>query len=215
MGDVVRAATRERGLDPGEHHGEVARALREEEGPAAIAERSLPLIREAVAEAGDDVDTILVDGLRSPVEVACFERAFGGEFLIVSVEAPFDVRAGRLGERGRDDTDADHEALREREARELGFGMGEVMEAADVVIDNAGDLSTFRDRVARLLESGPAALADDDGVELRGSVGGEGDARDDDPGADRDREDGAAADAADAPADANVASDGAGAGTDG
>ena len=45
MGDVVRAATRERGLDPAEHHGEVAQALREEDGPLAIAERSLPLVR--------------------------------------------------------------------------------------------------------------------------------------------------------------------------
>jgi dephospho-CoA kinase len=167
MGDVVRRATRERGLDPAEHHGRVATALREEEGPTAIAERSLPLVREAVADAGDDVDTVLVDGLRSPVEVECFVDEFGGDFLVVSVEAPFEVRAERLGARGRDASDADLQALRDREERELGFGMGEVMDRAAVVVDNAGDLDAFRERVRTLLRAGPTALADDDGVELR------------------------------------------------
>jgi dephospho-CoA kinase len=163
MGDVVRAATRERGLDPAEHHGEVARALREEEGPAAVAERSLPLVREA-AEAHPEADAVLVDGLRSPVEVETFEAAFGASFLVVSVEAPFETRARRLGARERDDSDADVEALREREERELGFGMGAVMDAADVVVENDATLEAFRGRVRRLLREGPAALADDPGV---------------------------------------------------
>ena len=171
MGDVVRRATRERGLDPAEHHGEVATALREEEGPTAIAERSIPLIREAVAEAGEDVDTVLVDGLRSLVEVECFEDEFGADFLIVSVEAPFETRAERLGARGRDASDADLQALRDREERELGFGMGEVMDRADVVVDNAGDLEPFRERVRTLLRDGPGALVDDEGVNLRDGLG--------------------------------------------
>jgi dephospho-CoA kinase len=178
MGDVVRAATRERGLDPAEHHGEVARALREEEGPAAIAERSLPLIREAAdAEAaGADAEaeaegkaagtTVLVDGLRSPVEVETFEAAFGSGFLVVSVEAPFETRAARLGARERDDSDADSEALREREGRELGFGMGEVMDDADVVVENDATLEAFRERIRRLLREGPAALVDDPAAEV-------------------------------------------------
>ena len=42
MGDVIRAECRERGLDPATDHGTVAKALREENGPGAIAERSLP-----------------------------------------------------------------------------------------------------------------------------------------------------------------------------
>ena len=36
MGDVIRDACRARGLDPADHHGEVAVALRDEEGEAAI-----------------------------------------------------------------------------------------------------------------------------------------------------------------------------------
>ena len=145
MGDVVRAECRDRGLDPAQHHGEVARALREEHGPAAIAERSIPVI-EAAAD-GADGDAVLVDGLRAPVELERFRERFGDAFTLVAVTAPFDLRAERLGARGRDDSDVDVEALRDREERELGFGMGEVIDAADVTVENTGTLAAFRKRI--------------------------------------------------------------------
>jgi dephospho-CoA kinase len=148
MGDVIREACRDRGLDPAEHHGEVAQALREEGGETAIAERSLPLIRAAL----DESEAVLVDGLRSPAEVDRFADAFGDDFVVVSIEAPFETRVERLTDRGRDDSDVDREALRAREERELGFGMGEVMAAADVTVDNAGSLSAFRERIRALLD---------------------------------------------------------------
>jgi dephospho-CoA kinase len=147
MGDVVRAETEARGLPP-EEHGTVARALREEDGPAAIARRSLPMVKEHLNES----ETVVVDGLRSGVEVDAFEEAFGDDFTLVSVEAPFEVRAARLAERGRDLTDEDRDALLEREQRELEFGMDEAMSRADVVINNTDSLETFRTRVRRVLD---------------------------------------------------------------
>jgi dephospho-CoA kinase len=147
MGDVIREACRDRGLDPAEHHGDVARALREEEGPDAVAARSLPRVEAALG----DHETVLVDGLRAPVEVERFEAALGDEFRVVSVEAPFETRARRLADRGRDVSDADREALRDREARERSFGMDEVMADADVRIENDGSLDAFRARVRELL----------------------------------------------------------------
>jgi dephospho-CoA kinase len=147
MGDVIREACRDRGLDPAEHHGEVAQALREEEGEAAIAKRSLPLIREGL----EGSQTVLVDGLRSPAEVARFEDAFGDDFVVVAVEAPFETRVERLADRGRDASDADREALRAREERERGFGMDAVMADADVTVDNTGSLDAFRARIRDLL----------------------------------------------------------------
>ncbi|WP_277554617.1 AAA family ATPase [Halobaculum limi] len=145
MGDVIRAECRDRGLDPAEHHGAVAKALREENGPAAIAERSLPLIEAAAADATGDA--VLVDGLRAPIELERFRERFGDDFTLVAITAPFDVRAERLGARGRDESDMDIEALKDREARELDFGMGEVIDAADVTIDNTDTLEAFRERV--------------------------------------------------------------------
>ena len=163
MGDVIRQACRDRGLDPAEHHGEVARALRAEEGPAAIAERSLPAIEAEL----DTTDTVLVDGLRSDVELDRFRSAFGGAFRLVSVEAPFETRADRLLDRGRDDSDLDRASLREREERELGFGMGEVMDRADVVVDNTDTLDAYRRRIRAILDGDLDAVADSDYVHVR------------------------------------------------
>jgi len=148
MGDVIREACHERGVDPAEQHGEVAKQLREEGGPDAIAAASLPLIEDARERS----DAVLVDGLRSPAEIERFVSAFGDDFLLVAIEAPFDLRADRLLERGRDDTDLDREALREREERELGFGMDEVMARADVRIENTDSLDAFHARVRELLD---------------------------------------------------------------
>lgn len=145
MGDVIRRECRNRGLDPADHHGEVAQALREEDGPLAIAERSLPLIEEALEEN----ETVLVDGLRSDAEVDRFEEAFGEAFRLVAVEAPFEVREERIGVRGRDN--ADVESLEIRDERELGFGMGEAIERADVSIENTESLERFRERVRAIL----------------------------------------------------------------
>ncbi|MUW13728.1 AAA family ATPase [Halorubrum sp. CBA1125] len=145
MGDVIRAECRRRGLDPAEHHGRIAGLLREEEGDDAIAARTLPRIREAAAES--ERDTVLVDGLRSTVELERFREAFGDDFTLVAIRAPFELRAERLDDRGRDDSDADLEALRERDAREIDLGLGETLDRADVEIDNTGTLSAFRTRV--------------------------------------------------------------------
>jgi dephospho-CoA kinase len=149
MGDVIRAACRDRGLDPATHHGAVASALREEDGPAAIAERSLPLITERLAAA--EGETILVDGIRSGTEVDHFEEAFDEAFVLVSIEAPFGVRRERVADRGRDTVGADGESLDERDARERSFGMDDAIARADIRIENTDSLASFRDRIETLL----------------------------------------------------------------
>lgn len=146
MGDVIRAECRERGLDPAEHHGEVASALREENGPTAIAEASLPHIEAALEKS----DTVVVDGIRSDAEVEVFDERFGGSFTLVGIEAPFEVRKARIDDRGRDDVE-NGEDLADRDERELGFGLGAALECADVTIDNTDTLEAFRERVHGVL----------------------------------------------------------------
>ena len=155
MGDVIRAECRERGLDPATDHGTVAKALREENGPGAIAERSLPIIEDE----REDSETVMVDGIRSDVEVEAFREAFGEAFVLVEVHAPFDLRAERLDLRGRDaGADEGGESLEDRDERELGFGMGEAMAMADVTVDNTDSLAAFRERVERLVTEGVEAV---------------------------------------------------------
>ncbi len=146
MGDVIRTECRERGLDPAEHHGEVASELREEHGPAAIAEASLPHVESAL----DDAETVVVDGVRSDVEVGTFRERFGDAFTLVGIEAPFELRRERIDDRGRDDTE-NGEGLTARDERELGFGLGEALDRADVTIENTGTLASFRAEAREVL----------------------------------------------------------------
>ncbi|WP_330632117.1 AAA family ATPase [Halocatena halophila] len=146
MGDVIREECRARGLDPSDHHGEIAVALREENGPGAIAERSLKPIRDAL----ETHDTVLIDGIRSDAEVERFLEAFGDEFTLVAITAPFELRKDRLSERQRDDPSV--ETLEERDTRELGFGMGAAIEMADETIENTESIEAYHKQVRRLLE---------------------------------------------------------------
>ena len=150
MGDVIRNEAVERGLDPKTEHGRVAKQLREEGGKAAIAHHSLPLIRDAL----DGGDVVLVDGIRSDAEVAVFEDEFGGDFTLVEVYAPFEVRRERIESRGRDASeDEGGESLEARDRRELGFGMGDAIEDADRRIENTDTLEAFREQIRDLLTS--------------------------------------------------------------
>jgi dephospho-CoA kinase len=157
MGDVIRQECRNRGLDPATHHGEIARTLREENGSDAIARRSLPIVESELETA----NAVLVDGIRSGVEVERFEAAFGDDFALVSIEAPFELRAERVSDRGRDATGDDGESLAERDERERGFGMDEAMARADVTIENTGSLEAFRRQVRALVREGPEALREE------------------------------------------------------
>ena len=154
MGDVVRAECRDRGLDPADHHGDVARALRAENGPDAIAERTLPPVEEHL----QNHDAVLIDGIRAGVEVERFREAFGNDFVLVHVHAPFDVRAERLLDRGRDTSDGGREALKERDERELGFGMDAAIESADITVENVGSLTAFHERIRRVFADGLDAI---------------------------------------------------------
>lgn len=156
MGDVVRQETADRGLDPTKDHGKVAQALRDENGPAAIAERSLPMIEDRL----EGHETVLVDGIRSGTEVDVFEERFGEAFTLVSIEAPFETRAERIDVRGRDVSEADGgEGLAARDERERGFGMDDAMERADVVIENTDSLEAFHERMQSIIEDGAETTA--------------------------------------------------------
>ncbi|MFP4174428.1 MAG: AAA family ATPase [Halobacteriales archaeon] len=146
MGDVIRDEVERRGLEPtDENMGSVATALREEEGDDAVARRCIEEIRAKSAP------VVVVDGLRSDDEADYFRDEFGDGFVLVAVEAPFETRLERVRARDRDDDMATGNELRERDERELGYGMGDAIEDADVRIDNDGSLDEFREKFRAVL----------------------------------------------------------------
>lgn len=165
MGDVIRDEVKRRGLEPTDDNmGDVATSLREEEGDDAVARRCADEIR------AQDAPVVLVDGVRGIDEVEYFRDEFddgdvrqaesdessgtqtsGDEFVLVAVEAPFETRLERVRERARSDDMTTPEELRDRDERELGYGMGEAIEDADVRIVNDGSLEEFREEFRDVL----------------------------------------------------------------
>jgi dephospho-CoA kinase len=151
MGDVIRDEATRRSLEPTDRNlGAVGNDLRNKEGPSAIAARCLEKIREMVAP------LVVVEGIRSKFEVDLFRRSSNG-FQLIEVYVPDEIRLARIASRGRSDDANDRDlakAVADRDARELSWGMGEAIRAADLRIENSGSVAEFRGRVREVLAGG-------------------------------------------------------------
>jgi len=152
MGDMIRRAVQEAGLEPSDaNFGATANRLRAERGMDAIAQLCVPEIRRQTAP------LVLVDGIRGDTEVALFRRHFSG-FTLISIESSFENRLARIAARARSDDFTTADALRNRDDRELGWGLGNALKQADIHLKNEGTLAEFTVSVQHLLD------------ELRGGV---------------------------------------------
>jgi dephospho-CoA kinase len=136
MGDVVREEALRRGLPITDAAvGGMANAERQVHGMGIWAERTLPRIQG---------DRILVDGLRGRAELEVFRNAFGDDLAVVAVHASPKTRYERMLRRRRTDDAGSIEAFRTRDLRELGWGLGDVIATADVMLVNEGTLDELR-----------------------------------------------------------------------
>jgi len=129
MGDVIRAETKKRGLEPdAKNTGEVMKLLRKERGDSAVADLCLDAIARTRAE------RVVVDGIRSLAEVEAFRKK--APVLLVAVDASPERRFELLKERGRKDDPLTYEMFVERDKRELGVGIGRAIALADETVSN-------------------------------------------------------------------------------
>ena len=143
MGDVVREEARRRGLPITDGSvGSMAHAERQRHGAAIWAERTVPRVR---------TDRVCIDGLRSLPELHVFRRAFGSGLVVFAVEASPTTRWGRVQRRRRADDARTREEFQQRDARERGWGLEDVIASADVRIVNEGTLDEFYAAVRREL----------------------------------------------------------------
>jgi dephospho-CoA kinase len=129
MGDVIRAETERRGLEPdAKNTGEVMKLLRKEKGESAVADLCLETIAKTKA------DRVVVDGIRSMAEVETFRK--NAAVLLVAVDASPGRRFELLKERGRKDDPLTYVMFLERDKRELGVGIGRAIALADETVSN-------------------------------------------------------------------------------
>jgi dephospho-CoA kinase len=146
MGDMIRAAVTAAGLEPNDtNFGATANRLRAEGGMDAIARLCIPEIEKQTAP------LVLVDGIRGDAEVALFRRHFP-QFILISIDSSFENRLTRIAARARSDDFTSADSLRNRDERELKWGLGKALEDADLHIGNDGTLLEFSEEVQRLID---------------------------------------------------------------
>jgi dephospho-CoA kinase len=146
MGDEVREEVKRRNLKlTPENLGKTMLNLRALEGPAAIAKRCIPKLKNATGK------IVFIDGIRSLVEVDEFKKHFPN-FILIAIHTAPKTRYQRLFRRRRSDDPTNWETFMERDMRELGIGMGAVISIADQVIVNKGTLSQLRQKIMQVLK---------------------------------------------------------------
>ena len=129
LGDGVRAEAKRQNLEPtGENLGKLMLELREKNGPGAVAE----LIKDSIQNSSHDI--IIIDGIRSIHEINVLKQT--GNVKLLAVHASSETRFNFLSERKRSDDPLTRKNFEERDNREIGVGLKEIIGLADEAIEN-------------------------------------------------------------------------------
>lgn len=144
MGDVIRHEVRMRNQPPTpENLGKMAEQIRKTGGDAAVAQKCIPLI------IGEPNNKVAVDGIRSLDEVNTFEEAF--DTYLIAIHSSPETRYQRLKNRGRSDDPTNKQIFRERDLRELSFGMGDAIALSNYILNNENGLEDLEKELDKLL----------------------------------------------------------------
>lgn len=147
MGDLIWEEVSARGLPlESREVGRIASLMREEHGPEVWALRTVDRVR------AQDSNLVVIDGIRSNSEVEVFRRELGNDFQLIAIHTDPEHRFDRMLHRGREDDPDDVEVLKERDARELGWGIARTIALADEMVVNDQTLDVFHQRVEDLLK---------------------------------------------------------------
>ena len=145
LSDAIREELEKRGLPPTRDNLiRVGNELRESLGADVLAKRIFKKIREKS----------VIDSIRNPSEIAYLRRQEG--FILLSVDAPVELRYQRARLRGRDESAGTLEAFKAKEReeitdRERGQQLRNCMDLADLSVINDGTLEDFHKKLERLL----------------------------------------------------------------
>jgi dephospho-CoA kinase len=146
MGDVIRGETAKLGLEPTPSNiGKVMLELRKTGGDGIIAEKCVLKILEKQNR------KVIVDGLRSFIEVEVFKKNLSN-FILVTVHASPQMRFERLSTRGRSDDPKNWDVFHERDMRELGVGIGNAIALSEYVIINDGTKEMLNEKAVEVLQ---------------------------------------------------------------
>ena len=147
MGDIVRDEAKIRGLNV----GQTAVALRKENGDYVVAQKCVEKIKKEDNQFKNNKTTYMIEGIRSPYEVEIFQKNFP-KFAVISVFSNPKTRFKRLKRRQRSDDSLELIEFQNRDKREMGFGIGDVIATSDFMVINEGPLWRFKSQTKKILK---------------------------------------------------------------
>ena len=134
MGDVVREAAQNEGLEP--TSGNLAKLmtrLREKNGPEAIAHLTANKIKTMKNE-DKEFAVVIVDGIRSMAEIEVLKRV--GQVKLLAIHGSILTRYSHIRERARSDVPSNINEFDKRDRVEMEVGISDAIALADETISN-------------------------------------------------------------------------------
>ena len=148
MGDQVWEEVKQRNLELNDKNvGHVADEMRKIHGKNIWAKKTVEKIKSLGKK-----DTIVIDGIRNIEEIDLFKKKIGENFIIIAIDVSDRERYKRAKNRGRKDDSNDIEKIKERDQREINWGLKDVINNADIMISNEGNLDDFRKKIKDVLK---------------------------------------------------------------
>jgi dephospho-CoA kinase len=148
MGDMIWEETKKQGLELNDQNvGMIANNMRKTHEKDIWAKRTLKKINSM-----KKTNLLIIDGVRNIEEVETFEKELGKDFLLIAIEVSDKTRYKRAMMRGRKDDSMDLDLIKQRDRRELSWGLGNVIASADSVVTNEGSLEEFKNKIKKLLK---------------------------------------------------------------
>ncbi len=146
MGDIVRYETKKNNLELNpENVGNTAIELRKKYGNEAIAVPCLKYIEENYKNAS----VVIIEGIRSMYEVNYFKKYY--PIKIIAIHSSPKTRFERLSKRCREDDTDEWNKFVERDLRELGFTIGNVIALSDYIVINEGSYEDYLKNLEKTL----------------------------------------------------------------
>ena len=148
MGDIVWDEVTSRRLELSDANvGTIANEMRQTHGKNIWAIKTIEKIKTM-----DSPNILIIDGIRNVEEIEVFKKELGQNFVVVAITVSDEIRHQRAMNRNREDDSKDLNLIKERDKRELSWGLGNVIASADIVISNEGSIEEFRNEIKRIFD---------------------------------------------------------------
>jgi dephospho-CoA kinase len=146
MGDMVWEETKKQNLELNDKNvGTIANNMRKKYGMDIWAKKTIEKIKQI-----KNTNILVIDGVRNLEEVETLKKKLGDDFLLVAIQVSDKLRYKRAMNRNRKDDSKDLAKIKERDNREISWGLDTVIASADMIISNEGSLEELHNKIKQV-----------------------------------------------------------------